>query len=79
MLGHIRSETLDKFKEAFDKALSQGEGFSVAACRCTEYFMTQFDDGCAGIVSTFLCHYLTKIFNIRVAQQDTIAASQVTW
>lgn len=53
MLGHIRSGTLDKFKEAFDKALSGGEGFAVAAHGCTKAFMTQFDEECAGIVTKF--------------------------
>ncbi|XP_057459631.1 protein ROOT HAIR DEFECTIVE 3-like [Actinidia eriantha] len=47
MLGHIRTGTLDKFKEAFDKALSGGEGFSVAAHNCTESFMSQFDEACS--------------------------------
>ncbi|XAR67631.1 hypothetical protein NMG60_11002472 [Bertholletia excelsa] len=46
MLGHMRSGTLNKFKEAFDKALNEGEGFSAAAQRCTDSFMAQFDEGC---------------------------------
>ncbi|KAA8541686.1 hypothetical protein F0562_022838 [Nyssa sinensis] len=46
MLGHIRSGTLDGFKEAFDKALTGGEGFSMAARNCTESFMTLFDEAC---------------------------------
>ncbi|TKY64371.1 ROOT HAIR DEFECTIVE 3-like 1 [Spatholobus suberectus] len=46
-LGHIRSGTLDKFKEAFDKALNGGEGFSVAANKCLESCMVQFDEACA--------------------------------
>lgn len=50
MLGHIRSGTLEKFKEAFDKALNAGEGFSSAAHSCTQSFMNQFDDGCADAV-----------------------------
>ncbi|XP_059641371.1 protein ROOT HAIR DEFECTIVE 3-like [Cornus florida] len=50
MLGHIRSGTLDKFKDAFDKALNGGERFSMAACDCTESFMTLFDEGCADAV-----------------------------
>lgn len=43
MLGHIRSGTFDKFKVAFDKALSRGEAFSVAARSCTESYMDLFD------------------------------------
>ncbi|KAF7135257.1 hypothetical protein RHSIM_Rhsim08G0233300 [Rhododendron simsii] len=50
MLGHIRSGTLDKFKEAFDKALNGGEGFSVAAHSCTKIFMTQFDEQSADVI-----------------------------
>lgn len=48
MLGHIRSGTLDKFKEAFDKTLESGEGFSVAARDCAQSYMALFDEGCAG-------------------------------
>ncbi|GFP89347.1 protein root hair defective 3 homolog 1 [Phtheirospermum japonicum] len=48
MLGHIRSGTLDKFKAAYDTALNEGKGFSVAARDCTEYFMSQFDEEAAG-------------------------------
>ena len=47
-LGHIRSGTLDKFKEAFDKALKGGEGFSVAANNCIGSGLVQFDEACTG-------------------------------
>ncbi|CAL2244323.1 unnamed protein product [Prunus armeniaca] len=49
LLGHIRSGSLDKFKEAFDKALNGEEAFSVAARNCSESFMALFDEGCAGV------------------------------
>ncbi|KAI9079197.1 hypothetical protein K1719_038802 [Acacia pycnantha] len=49
-LGHVRSGTFDKFKEAFDKALNGGEGFSAAAKNCVESYMAQFDEACADIV-----------------------------
>lgn len=49
MLGHLRSRTLDSFKEAFDKALNKGEGFAVAARGCVQSYMSLFDEGCAGI------------------------------
>ncbi|OIW04930.1 hypothetical protein TanjilG_15675 [Lupinus angustifolius] len=49
-LGHIRSGTLDKFKETFDKALERGEGFSEAANNCIESCMAQFDKACADVV-----------------------------
>ncbi|XP_021827160.1 protein ROOT HAIR DEFECTIVE 3 homolog 1-like isoform X2 [Prunus avium] len=46
-----RSSTLDKFKEAFDKALDGViEGFSMTARNFTESFMAQFDEGCADAV-----------------------------
>ncbi|KAK3018684.1 hypothetical protein RJ639_003115 [Escallonia herrerae] len=45
MLGHIRSGTLDKFKEAFDNALNGGQGFAKAARDCTESYMKVFDEG----------------------------------
>ena len=48
MLRHIRSRTLDKFKEAFDKALKGGEGFFVAANNCIGSCMVQFDEACIG-------------------------------
>ncbi|XP_007024515.2 PREDICTED: protein ROOT HAIR DEFECTIVE 3 [Theobroma cacao] len=50
MLGHLRSGTLEKFKEAFEKALNGGEGFSMAARNCTESYMALFDEGCADAV-----------------------------
>ncbi|GAB2293387.1 Cell wall protein rhd3 [Dionaea muscipula] len=50
ILGHLRSGTLDKFKDAFDKALSSGEGFSSAAYGCTQSLMSIFDEGCADAV-----------------------------
>eukprot|EP00262_Sarcandra_glabra_P002598 TRINITY_DN1299_c0_g1_i7.p1 TRINITY_DN1299_c0_g1~~TRINITY_DN1299_c0_g1_i7.p1 ORF type:complete len:839 (-),score=166.53 TRINITY_DN1299_c0_g1_i7:268-2514(-) len=46
MLGHLRSRTLDSFKEAFDKSLNKGEGFAVAAYSCTESCMSVFNEGC---------------------------------
>lgn len=50
ILGHLRSGTLDKFKDAFDKALNGGEGFSSAAHSCKQLFMKHFDEGCADSV-----------------------------
>ncbi|KAJ8645042.1 hypothetical protein MRB53_006790 [Persea americana] len=49
MLGHLRSRTLDNFKEAFDKALDRGDGFAVAARECIQSFMSAFDEGCADV------------------------------
>ncbi|KAJ6427569.1 hypothetical protein OIU84_023041 [Salix udensis] len=50
MLGHIRSRTLENFKEAFEKALNAGEGFSLAAVTCTQNHMYKFDKGHADAV-----------------------------
>ncbi|KAF9614177.1 hypothetical protein IFM89_015685 [Coptis chinensis] len=49
MLAHLRSRTLDDFKEAFDKALNGGETFAVAAHDCSKYFMSVFDEGCTDV------------------------------
>ena len=49
LLGHVRSGTLDKFKEAFDKALECGDGFSAAAIDCTQSYMALFDERCTGM------------------------------
>ena len=51
MLSHIRSGTLEKFKEAFDKALNAGDGFSLAAQTCTQSYMAQFDEWHAGMIT----------------------------
>ncbi|GLU22410.1 hypothetical protein SLE2022_384880 [Rubroshorea leprosula] len=50
IVGHIRSGTFDKFKEAFDKALNGEEAFSVAAHGCTETYITLFDEGSADAI-----------------------------
>ncbi|KAI4330680.1 hypothetical protein MLD38_028942 [Melastoma candidum] len=50
VLGHIRSGTLDKFKEAFEKALNGGEDFSSAAHNCSQHYMALFDEACADAV-----------------------------
>lgn len=47
MLGHIRSGTLDRFKESFSNALNEGKGFAAAARDCTDYFISQFDEASA--------------------------------
>ncbi|CAA2992132.1 protein ROOT HAIR DEFECTIVE 3-like isoform X2 [Olea europaea var. sylvestris] len=49
MLGHIRSGTLDRFKDAFDDALNGGKGFAMAARDCSKHFMSEFDDGSAEV------------------------------
>ncbi|KAL9228546.1 hypothetical protein vseg_004113 [Gypsophila vaccaria] len=50
ILGHLRSQALDKFVEAFERALKMGEKFSDAACRCNQSALDAFDEGCADSV-----------------------------
>lgn len=50
LLGHVRTGTLEKFKEAFDKALDSGESFAVAARDCSQSYMALFDEQCADAV-----------------------------
>lgn len=64
MLGHLRSGTLDKFKEAFGKALIGGEAFSSAVSSCTQICMAQFDEGSAGAVIFILAHFRTLVYAI---------------
>ncbi|WJX86396.1 Cell wall protein rhd3 [Trifolium repens] len=49
-LGHVRSGTLDKFKEAFEKDVKGGEKFSEAANNCVGSCVAQFDEKCADVV-----------------------------
>uniref|UniRef100_A0A0E0C3S9 GB1/RHD3-type G domain-containing protein n=2 Tax=Oryza meridionalis TaxID=40149 RepID=A0A0E0C3S9_9ORYZ len=44
LLDHLRSRTLEAFKESFDKSLEK-EGFAVAARDCTKAFLEKFDKG----------------------------------
>jgi Root hair defective 3 GTP-binding protein (RHD3) len=53
MLGHLRTKTLDAFKDAFEKALARGDGFAVASRECTEAFLAKFDKGCEGMYVSF--------------------------
>ncbi|XP_044348906.1 protein ROOT HAIR DEFECTIVE 3 isoform X1 [Triticum aestivum] len=44
LLGHLRTRTLEAFKESFDKAVEK-EGFAVAARDSTQIFLEKFDKG----------------------------------
>ncbi|KAK9734516.1 hypothetical protein RND81_04G144800 [Saponaria officinalis] len=50
ILGHLRSGTLEKFKDAFEKALNAGERFSDASHKCKQSALDVFDKGCADSV-----------------------------
>lgn len=60
MLGHIRTGTLDKFKEGFNNALNEGKNFSTAAADCTKLFMSQFDEASAGTVIDIQYSFQTR-------------------
>ncbi|GAU48113.1 hypothetical protein TSUD_351190 [Trifolium subterraneum] len=49
-LGHVRSGTLDRFKEAFEKALKGGGRFAEVANNCVGSCVAQFDEKCADVV-----------------------------
>ncbi|CAH1447205.1 unnamed protein product [Lactuca virosa] len=49
-LGHIKSETLEKFNKAFESALSEGQGFAVAARDCKTSTMKLFDHQSEGAI-----------------------------
>lgn len=46
LLGHLRSGALENFKDAFEKALNGGEGFSSSADLCAQSCVSKFDKGC---------------------------------
>lgn len=50
MLGHIRSDAFERFKEAFEKALKGGKGFALAARECAESCISHFDEECTDAI-----------------------------
>lgn len=48
MLGHLRSRTLEKFKNELEQSLNRGEGFAASVRKCSQSSMLEFDRGCAG-------------------------------
>ncbi|KAF6148812.1 hypothetical protein GIB67_038145 [Kingdonia uniflora] len=49
MLSHLRSKDLDIFKKTFNKAVSDGKSFSLAAHDCSRSVMSKFNEGCADV------------------------------
>jgi len=47
MLGHLRSEALNRFRKELDEAVKNGEGFAFAVRHYTESCMAEFDHGCS--------------------------------
>ena len=60
LLGHLRTRTLEAFKESFDKAVEK-EGFAVAARDSTQIFLEKFDKGSEGMSLAMLVMYLPYI------------------
>ncbi|PWA80942.1 protein ROOT HAIR DEFECTIVE 3 [Artemisia annua] len=50
MLGHIKSGTLNNFKNELSHAISGGQGFAVVARDCTKKFLKLFDGQCEDVV-----------------------------
>ncbi|KAK4726515.1 hypothetical protein R3W88_031432 [Solanum pinnatisectum] len=85
MLGRIRSDTLQRFKEAFDKELKGGIGFAIAARECTGTFMSQFDEECADAVidqakwdSSRVRDKLKRDIDAHIAEARTAKLAEVT-
>jgi hypothetical protein len=58
-MGHLRTRTLEAFKESFDKALEK-EGFAAAARDCTQTVLEKFDKASEGMFSGTLV--ITTLF-----------------
>ncbi|XP_009769231.1 protein ROOT HAIR DEFECTIVE 3 isoform X2 [Nicotiana tabacum] len=85
MLGHIRSDTFERFKEAFDKALKGGKGFALAARECTESFISRFDEECTDAIidqakwdSSRVRDKLRRDVDAHIAEVCTAKLSEVT-
>ncbi|KAL3512121.1 hypothetical protein ACH5RR_024838 [Cinchona calisaya] len=85
MLGHIRSGTLERYKEAFNDALNGGKGFAIAACDCTVTFVSQFDEACADAIfdqanwdSSKVRDKLRHVIDAHVATVRTAKLSELT-
>lgn len=85
MLGHIRSDTFERFKEAFDKALKGGKGFALAAHECTESFISRFDEECTDAIidqakwdSSRVRDKLRRDVDAHIAEVCTAKLSEVT-
>ncbi|XP_077226523.1 protein ROOT HAIR DEFECTIVE 3 homolog 2-like isoform X1 [Tasmannia lanceolata] len=50
MLGHIRSKTLDSFKNGLELSLKKGTGFAASVHDCTRSCMLEFDQGCSAFL-----------------------------
>ncbi|KAK4361820.1 hypothetical protein RND71_017061 [Anisodus tanguticus] len=85
MLGHIRSDTFERFKEAFEKALKGGKGFALAARECSESFMSHFDEECTDAIieqakwdSSRVRDKLRRDVDAHIAELRTAKLAEVT-
>ncbi|KAK4349858.1 hypothetical protein RND71_029171 [Anisodus tanguticus] len=85
MLGHIRSDTFERFKEAFEKALKGGKGFALAARECAESFMSHFDEECTDAIieqakwdSSRVRDKLRRDVDAHIAEVRTAKLAEVT-
>ncbi|KAJ8553269.1 hypothetical protein K7X08_023947 [Anisodus acutangulus] len=85
MLGHIRSDTFERFKEAFEKALEGGKGFALAARECAESFMSHFDEECTDAIieqakwdSSRVRDKLRRDVDAHIAELRTAKLAEVT-
>ncbi|KAG9451923.1 hypothetical protein H6P81_004827 [Aristolochia fimbriata] len=49
MLGHLRSKSLENFKNRLEQSLKKGEGFAASVCECNRSCMLDFDQGCEDV------------------------------
>ncbi|XP_076946141.1 protein ROOT HAIR DEFECTIVE 3-like [Bidens hawaiensis] len=85
MLEHIRSETLNNFKKTLTDALSEGQGFAVAARDCTTKFTRLFDEQCQDAIikqanwdSTKVKDKFSRDLESHIAEVRTAKLSELT-
>ncbi|XP_058106113.1 protein ROOT HAIR DEFECTIVE 3 homolog 2-like isoform X2 [Magnolia sinica] len=49
MLGHLRSKSLDNFKNGLEQSMKRGKGFAASVRDITTSCMLEFDQGCADV------------------------------
>ncbi|XP_068649719.1 protein ROOT HAIR DEFECTIVE 3-like [Aristolochia californica] len=49
MLGHLRSKSLENFKNRLEQSLKRGEGFAASVRECNRSCMIDFDQGCQDV------------------------------
>ncbi|XP_068634608.1 protein ROOT HAIR DEFECTIVE 3-like [Aristolochia californica] len=49
ILGHLRSKSLENFKNKLEQSLKSGGGFAASVCECNRSCMVDFDQGCEDV------------------------------